>query len=120
MYENKEIAARMKGEPDVKKYMKKVMPYVQMVKERFEQIGIRALDLTSPFDEMDILNQNIDYMAQTLELDGIDVRICFLPLQWFPSNRHNRRQKNGLIGILGKKICLLDGKLKISKKKIGN
>ena len=76
MYENKAIAQRMKSEPEVKKYMKKVMPYVQMVKERVGQIGERALDLTSPFDEMQVLNENIDYMTNTLELDGIEVRDC--------------------------------------------
>ena len=73
MYENNEIAKKMKSNADVKKYMKKVMPYIQMVKERFEKIGIRALDLQSPFDEMKILNENLEYMAQTLELDGMEV-----------------------------------------------
>ena len=75
MYENKEIAARMKNEPEVKKYMKKVMPYIQMVKERYEQIGSRAIDLQSPFDEMNVLNENIGYVTSTLELDGVEVNI---------------------------------------------
>merc|ERR1712227_546764 len=74
MYENKEIAARMKNEPEVKKYMKKVMPYIQMVKERYEQIGSRAIDLQSPFDEMNVLNENIGYVTSTLELDGVEVK----------------------------------------------
>ena len=53
--------------------MKKVMPYVQMVKERYELIGERALSLTSPFDEMKILKENADYITGTLELQGINV-----------------------------------------------
>ena len=57
----------------MKKYMKKVMPYVQMVKERYELIGERALSLTSPFDEMKILKENSDYITGTLELQGINV-----------------------------------------------
>ena len=73
MYDNNDIAKRMKTEPEVKKYMKKVMPYIQMVKERFETIGVRALDLVSPFDEMKILNENAEYLAQTLQLDGVQV-----------------------------------------------
>lgn len=72
-FDNKTIAARMKTEQDVKKYMKKVMPYIQMVKERYEAIGKRALDLTSPFDEMKVLNESMSYMTCALEL-GIDIK----------------------------------------------
>jgi len=76
--ENKEIAGQLKTIPEVKKYMKKVMPYVQMVKERYELIGERALDLTSPFDEMTILNESIDYINATLEstfgLQGVQIK----------------------------------------------
>ena len=69
----KDIAAQLKKVDAVKKYMKKVMPYVQMVKERYELIGERALSLTSPFDEMKILKENSDYITGTLELQGINV-----------------------------------------------
>ena len=69
----KDIAAQLKKVDAVKKYMKKVMPYVQMVKERYELIGERALSLTSPFDEMKILKENADYITGTLELQGINV-----------------------------------------------
>ena len=70
---HKDIAAQLKKVDAVKKYMKKVMPYVQMVKERYELIGERALSLTSPFDEMKILKENADYITGTLELQGINV-----------------------------------------------
>ena len=47
--------------------------------ERYELIGERALDLTSPFDEMTILNESIDYINATLEstfgLQGVQVNI---------------------------------------------
>ena len=69
----KDIAAQLKKVDAVKKYMKKVMPYVQMVKERYDLIGERALSLTSPFDEMKILKENSDYITGTLELQGINV-----------------------------------------------
>ena len=46
--------------------------------ERYELIGERALDLTSPFDEMTILNESIDYINATLEstfgLQGVQVK----------------------------------------------
>ena len=100
--ENKEIAAQLKTVPEVKKFMKKVMPYVQMVKgkmnfvfelftkkiERYELIGERALSLTSPFDEMEILNESIDYIQATLEstfgLQGVQVSASTLMLQTNP------------------------------------
>ena len=41
--ENKEIAGQLKTVPEVKKYMKKVMPYVQMVKGTFVFIKFNAL-----------------------------------------------------------------------------
>merc|ERR1711892_1347588 len=74
----KEIAGQLKTVPEVKKFMKKVMPYVQMVKERYELIGERALDLTSPFDEHAILSESIDYIQATLEstfgLQGVQIK----------------------------------------------
>ena len=46
--------------------------------ERYELIGERALDLTSPFDEHAILSESIDYIQATLEstfgLQGVQVR----------------------------------------------
>ena len=70
----------------MKKYMKKVMPYVQMVKERYELIGERALSLTSPFDEMKILKENSDYITGTLELQGINVSTTYQNVPFLGQN----------------------------------
>lgn len=66
--------------------MKKVMPYVQMVKERYELIGERALSLTSPFDEMKILKENSDYITGTLELQGINVSTTYQNVPFLGQN----------------------------------
>ena len=54
------------------------MPYVQMVKERYEVIGERALAATTPFDEASILRENLDYITSTLDLEGVSVSFKFL------------------------------------------
>ena len=57
---------------------KKKENYKNSFLERYELIGERALDLTSPFDEMTILNESIDYINATLEstfgLQGVQVK----------------------------------------------
>ena len=84
----KDIAAQLKKVDAVKKYMKKVMPYVQMVKERYDLIGERALSLTSPFDEMKILKENSDYITGTLELQGINVSTNYQNVQFLIKTYH--------------------------------
>ncbi|KAL3880632.1 hypothetical protein ACJMK2_032856 [Sinanodonta woodiana] len=72
--DNKEIAQELKDKPVLKKYMKRVMPFVQIVKENFEKLGLAALNLTMEFDERDVIEKNMKYLVNTLELEGIDVK----------------------------------------------
>ncbi|XP_042902350.2 leucine--tRNA ligase, cytoplasmic [Parasteatoda tepidariorum] len=69
--ENKIIAAQLGKLPDLKKYMKKVMPFAQVMKEKAETLGISALNLFLDFDEMEILKENLDYLINTLDLEYI-------------------------------------------------
>uniref|UniRef100_V9KA46 Leucine--tRNA ligase, cytoplasmic n=1 Tax=Callorhinchus milii TaxID=7868 RepID=V9KA46_CALMI len=71
--DNKVIATELKDLPELKKYMKKVMPFVAMIKENLEKNGPRVLDLELEFDERAVLMENIVYLTNSLELDGIDV-----------------------------------------------
>ncbi|CAK8697067.1 unnamed protein product [Clavelina lepadiformis] len=73
--ENKIIAGKLKERPQLKKYMKKVMPFVASVKEIVAQSGVdQGLALTSPFDELSVLQNNSTYLTDTLELDGVEVK----------------------------------------------
>ncbi|XP_038055725.1 leucine--tRNA ligase, cytoplasmic-like [Patiria miniata] len=72
--ENKEILGQLKTIDLLKKYMKKVMPFVQHVKENVAKSGPRAMDLTMEFDEKEVLETNIAYLTSTLELEGLDVK----------------------------------------------
>ncbi|XP_062909230.1 leucine--tRNA ligase, cytoplasmic isoform X1 [Mobula hypostoma] len=71
--DNKIIASELKDLPELKKYMKKVMPFVAMIKENLEKNGPRVLDLELEFDERSVLMENIVYLTNSLELDHIDV-----------------------------------------------
>ncbi|KAJ8266803.1 hypothetical protein GJAV_G00134870 [Gymnothorax javanicus] len=71
--ENKVIAAELGAMPELKKYMKRVMPFVAMIKENLEKNGPRVLDLELEFDERAVLLENIVYLTNALELDQMDV-----------------------------------------------
>ncbi|XP_034937128.1 leucine--tRNA ligase, cytoplasmic [Chelonus insularis] len=72
--ENKVIASELSGKNELKKYMKKVMPFVQVLKEKVETLGISALNLTLDFDEVNVLTGSKDYLKSTLDLDEIEIK----------------------------------------------
>ncbi|XP_051955494.1 leucine--tRNA ligase, cytoplasmic [Xyrauchen texanus] len=71
--DNKVIAMELSAIPELKKYMKRVMPFVAMIKDNLEKSGPRVLDLELDFDERAVLLENIVYLTNSLELDQIDV-----------------------------------------------
>ncbi|XP_033622748.1 leucine--tRNA ligase, cytoplasmic isoform X1 [Fukomys damarensis] len=74
--DNKVIASELGNMPELKKYMKKVMPFVAMVKENVEKMGPRVLDLQLEFDEQAVLMENIVYLTNSLELEHIEVKFA--------------------------------------------
>ncbi|GAA6078518.1 leucine--tRNA ligase, cytoplasmic [Tachysurus ichikawai] len=71
--DNKVIALELGAMPELKKYMKRVMPFVAMIKDNLEKKGPRVLELELEFDERAVLLENIVYLTNSLELDQIDV-----------------------------------------------
>uniref|UniRef100_A0A672RCT7 Leucine--tRNA ligase, cytoplasmic n=1 Tax=Sinocyclocheilus grahami TaxID=75366 RepID=A0A672RCT7_SINGR len=71
--DNKVIAMELGAMPELKKYMKRVMPFVAMIKDNLEKNGPRVLDLELEFDECAVLLENIVYLTNSLELDQIDI-----------------------------------------------
>lgn len=57
--------------PADQKKNKKVMPFVATVRREVETKGSSALDQTLPFDEKEVLNENIDVMTAQLGTFGI-------------------------------------------------
>lgn len=72
--DNKAISQLIGKEESLKKFAKKAMPFVQMIKERFEQKGVSALASSSPVDQTSILNENIDFIMNALDLDRVTIR----------------------------------------------
>ncbi len=64
------------AKPEIKKWAKKTMPFVQFVKARIEEFGLAALDLTLDFDEAEVLLDNLDYLTSTLQMEGVDVKFA--------------------------------------------
>ena len=54
--------------------MKKVMPFVTMIKENLEKMGPRVLDLQLEFEEQAVLMENIVYLTNSLELEHTEVK----------------------------------------------
>lgn len=72
--DNKVISKTLGSITDLKKYMKKVMPFAQAVRERMNIQGEKALMNTVDFDERKILEENLDFLRGTLDLEGIEIR----------------------------------------------
>ncbi|KMR03563.1 leucyl-trna cytoplasmic [Lasius niger] len=72
--DNKILATELGNRDELKKYMKKVMPFAQFVKDKVKTIGISALDLILEFNEFDVLEKNKKYLAKTLELEHIVIK----------------------------------------------
>ncbi|CAK9832852.1 Leucine--tRNA ligase, cytoplasmic [Anthophora retusa] len=72
--ENKIIAAELEKLPELKKHMKRAMPFVQVIKEKMEVCGLSVFNLTLDFDEFKILQDNKQYLENTLDLESITIK----------------------------------------------
>ncbi|KAK9406608.1 leucine-tRNA ligase cytoplasmic [Crotalus adamanteus] len=74
--DNKIIASELNSLPELKKYMKRVMPFVAMIKENLEKKGSHVLNLELEFDEQAVLQENIVYLTNSLELEHIELKFA--------------------------------------------
>ena len=72
--DNKAISVELGKKPELKKFMKKVMPFVAFTKERVAQVGLGALDLTLEFDGKAVLERDAAYLTNNLQLEGVEVK----------------------------------------------
>lgn len=72
--DNRDIMTRMKELPEIKSAMKKLMPFVQHVKECVERDGPSALETTLPFDERQVLEENNAFLSKALELVSVEIK----------------------------------------------
>lgn len=72
--DNKTLSSEFATKDDLKKYMKRVMPFVQTTREKLEKFGAQALALTLEFDEAEVLRNNSVYLANTLDVEDVVVK----------------------------------------------
>lgn len=72
--DNKLISTELKNKSELKRYMKKVMPFVQAMREKVEHLGIEALNVITEFDEKNVLEENLQYLLSTLDLRDIELK----------------------------------------------
>ena len=72
--DNKAVSVQLGKNADLKKYMKKLMPFVAFMKEKVSSSGsLSVLDTSLPWDEMKVLRENLTYLVSTLGLEGLDL-----------------------------------------------
>jgi len=71
--DKKEIQSALSSDEDVKKQMKQIMSYVEVIKEDFLKSGMSALDLKMPFDEKAFLEESKEFIRKSLGLQSLSI-----------------------------------------------
>lgn len=66
--DNKVISSALGKKESLKKYMKRAMPFAQMVKEKLIKVGDSAFNVKLDFDENSVLEVNRSYLENTLDV----------------------------------------------------
>ncbi len=69
--DNKVVSVELAKRAELKKVMKRVMPFVAFVKEKVAEAGMAALDTSLPWDERTVLESNKDYIGQSCRLSNV-------------------------------------------------
>ena len=70
---NPAILAHLKTNPDIKPFMKKLMPFVAFVKAQVAEKGTSVLESHLSFGEMDVFLGSKEYLLRSLDLDNLEI-----------------------------------------------
>ncbi|GAM23585.1 hypothetical protein SAMD00019534_067600, partial [Acytostelium subglobosum LB1] len=68
------ILEDLKKDQELKPQLSNMMAYVRMLQDDIKIEGKQALDTSMPFDEKDVIQQNLEYVTRSLELATIEVQ----------------------------------------------
>lgn len=68
--DNKTISSALGKKESLKKYIKRAMPFAQMVKEKLIKIGDSAFNVKLEFSEKHVLEVNKSYLENTLDVSS--------------------------------------------------
>ena len=71
--DNKLVSQELAKKAELKKFMKKTMPFVAFMKDKVVTKGLGALDTSLPWDETTVLRDNLAYITTSLDLEGVDL-----------------------------------------------
>ncbi|CAH0561246.1 unnamed protein product [Brassicogethes aeneus] len=77
--DNKSLSVEFGKKEELKKFMKRVMPFVQATREKLQQLGPKAFAVTLEFDEAEVLKNNSEYLANTLGVEFVEVKFTDHP-----------------------------------------
>jgi hypothetical protein len=75
--DNKVVSVELAKRAELKKVMKRVMPFVAFVKEKVAEAGMAALDTSLPWDEQTVLESNKDYIGQSFRMTSVAFLSCY-------------------------------------------
>ena len=66
------LAQKLRQDPRLKEQAKRVMPFAMEMKKNAQTVGAAAFEMKLGFDEIEIINNNMDYLCRSLELVKIN------------------------------------------------
>lgn len=73
--DEKGLTQTLQRDPEIKEIMKQAMHFIASIKEDFKKQGKSALNLQLPFDEKNLIEENSDFIKESLELKKLEVSI---------------------------------------------
>ena len=122
--DNKMVSQELGKKAELKKFMKKTMPFVAFMKDKVVTKGLSALDTSLPWDETAVLRDNLSYITTSLDLEGVDIAPAsdlgekgedcrpgapFITFRTEPSVALNFVNNQAFSGLFETKLSILEG-----------